>query len=78
MCPQTFIWKSLTYIGIGMLVGMFVCEVLSYTHVYQEKPIPTPIVAVPITEKDVTCFIDSEAHGISCLPNWLIHGEIPK
>ncbi len=57
-----------------VIVGVFM---LTGDGAFKKKFTVSGIVTVHTSDK-VTCFVDSEAHGISCLPDWFIEGKIPK
>lgn len=44
---------------------------------FKKKFTLSGIVPIHISEHKTTCFVDSEAHGISCLPDWFIEGRVP-
>lgn len=61
------------------IIGLIVCCVIGWTigcflfgdGALKKKFTVSGIVTIHTSDK-VTCFVDSEAHGISCLPDWFI------
>lgn len=65
----------LLILGIATFIGMLVFMITG-DGAFKKKFTISGIVTVHVSEKKTTCFVDSEAHGISCLPDWFIEGKM--
>lgn len=69
-----WIFISIAAIGIAGILA----SAMTGDGAFKKKFTVSGIVTVHIPERKTTCFVDSEAHGISCFPDWFIEGNFKK
>lgn len=70
-------------IGIGCFVILVLLASMGIILItgdgaFKKKFTMSGIVEIQVANDKATCFVDADAHGISCLPNWFIDGNINK
>ncbi len=62
------------YIICSLIVVFWLISLAVGDGAFKKKFTMSGIVEIDVANKKANCFVDADAHGISCLPKWFIEG----